>query len=127
MDVLETHIETSSDLFRANRDRMAALVAELRDALHDKTLAEIAKDKGKSVSGLVAALVAAEEKTIDQAVVEGRITKAQATEIKSKLDERMQALVNGELRAPGDGPHPGFWPGSGYPRGPPPVFGGPRA
>lgn len=101
--------------------------AELGDALHDKTLAEIAKDKGKSASGLVAALVAAEEKTIDQAVVEGRITKAQATEIKSKLDERMQALVNGELRAPGDGLHPGFWPGSGFPRGPPPVFGGPRA
>ena len=42
--------------------------AELREALQDKTLAEIAKDKGKSVDGLVKALVAAEEKTIDEAV-----------------------------------------------------------
>jgi acetyl-CoA carboxylase carboxyltransferase component len=30
MDIIETRIEPSSDLFRTNRDRMAALVAELR-------------------------------------------------------------------------------------------------
>src|SRR5262249_17351338 len=75
---------------------------ELREALHDKALADIAKGKGKSVSGLVAALVAAEEKTIDEAVADGKITKAQATDIKSRLDERTQALVNGELHGPRD-------------------------
>jgi len=101
-------------------------VDELRDALDDKTFAEIAKDKGKSVSGLVAAIVAAESKKIDQAVADGRITKAQATEIKSKLKDRMQSLVDGELHGPGDFRHR-FWPGSGYPRGPPPSFAGPRA
>jgi ribosomal protein S20 len=100
---------------------------ELRDALETKTLAEIAKDKGKSVSGLVAALVAAEEKKIDEAVASGRITKAQATEIKARLQDRMQALVDGELHGPGLGAHPGLWPGSGFPRGPPGAFGGPRA
>jgi ribosomal protein S20 len=99
---------------------------ELREALHDKTLAEIAKENGKSVDGLVKALVAAEEKAIDEAVADGRITKSQAAEIKSKLAERMQALVDGELRR-SFRPHPGFWPGSGSPRGPPPAFGGPRA
>jgi acetyl-CoA carboxylase carboxyltransferase component len=31
MDILETHIDPSSELFRANRDRMTALVGELRD------------------------------------------------------------------------------------------------
>ena len=31
MDVLDTHIDPSSDQFRANRDRMAALVRELRE------------------------------------------------------------------------------------------------
>jgi polyhydroxyalkanoate synthesis regulator phasin len=99
---------------------------DLREALDDKTLAEIAKDKGKSVSGLVAALVAAESKKIDQAVTDGRITKAQATEIKSQMKDRMQSLVDGELHGPGDSRH-SFWPGSGYPRGPPPSFAGPRA
>ncbi len=99
---------------------------ELREALDGKTLTEVAKDKGKSVSGLVAALVAAEEKRIDEAVADGRITKAQATEIKSRLHDRMQALVDGELHGFRDCPHARMWPGSGFPRGPPSVF-GPRA
>jgi ribosomal protein S20 len=100
---------------------------DLRDALDDKTLADIAKEKGKSVSGLVAALVAVEKKRIDQAVTDGRITKAQATELESRLQERMLALVNGELRGPSDEPHSRFFWGPGSPRGPPPAFGGPRA
>ena len=113
LDVAATYLGMSED--------------ELREALDGKTLAEIAKDKGKTTSGLVAALVAAEEKKIDEAVASGRITKAQATEIKARLQDRMQALVDGELHGPGPGAHPGLWPGSGYPRGPPGAFGGPRA
>ena len=30
MDILETHLDTTSGLFQANRDRMTALVSELR-------------------------------------------------------------------------------------------------
>jgi uncharacterized protein YidB (DUF937 family) len=101
--------------------------ADLRGALEDQTLAEIAKEKGKSVDGLVKAIVAAQEKKIDQAVADGRITKAQATELEARLSDRVEALVNGELHR-GDGPsRHGFFPGSGFPRGPPPAFGGPRA
>ena len=100
--------------------------ADLRAALDDQTLADIAKKKGKSVSGLVKAVVAAEEKKIDEAVADGRITRAQASELKSKLTERMQALVNGELGDHRVRPGPGFWPGPGSPRAPP-AFGGPRA
>jgi ribosomal protein S20 len=100
--------------------------AELREALEDKTLAEIAQEKGKSVQGLVQALVAVEAKRIDEAVTEGRITKDQASELKARLDEHVEALVNGELRGLRDGRHPGVWPGSGSPRAPP-VFGGPSA
>jgi len=110
----------------AAADYLGMSEADLREALQDKTLAEIAKDKGKSVGGLVKAIVAAEENAIDEAVADGRITKAQASEIKSKLAEHANALVNGELRH-GDGPHRRFWPGSGSPRGPPGAFGGPRA
>ena len=58
--------------------------AELREALQDKTLAEIAKEKGKSVSGLVAALVAAQEKRIAAAVADGRLTQSQASELKAE-------------------------------------------
>jgi ribosomal protein S20 len=100
--------------------------ADLREALENKTLAEIAKEKGKTAGGLVQAIVAAEEKTIDEAVADGRITKAQASEIKSRLAEHVKALVNGELRN-GERPYRRFWPGSGFPRGPPELFGGPRA
>ena len=100
--------------------------ADLRAALDDQTLADIAKKKGKSVSGLVKAVVAAEEKKIDEAVTDGRITKAQASELKSRLTERMQALVNGQLGEHGERPGPGFWPGPGSPRAPP-ALGGPHA
>jgi hypothetical protein len=100
--------------------------AELRDALHDKTLVEIAKDKGKSVSGLVAALVAAQEKRIAAAVADGRLTQEQASQLKANLEDRTKDLVNGELRGFRDGRHSEFWPGSGDPRAPP-AFGGPRA
>jgi len=100
--------------------------ADLREALDDQTLADIAKKRGKSVSGLVNSLVAVEANKIDEAVADGRITKAQASELKSKLTDRVQALVNGELGEHGERPGPGVWPGSGSPRAPP-AFGGPRA
>ena len=100
--------------------------AELRDELQDKTLAEIAKSKGKSVNGLVQQLVATQTKRIDEAVADGRLTDQQATELKADLQKHMEALVNGELHGPGEGRQPRFWPGSGSPRAPP-HFGGPPA
>jgi polyhydroxyalkanoate synthesis regulator phasin len=101
---------------------------ELREELRDKTLAEIAREQGKTAAGLVQQLVAVQTKRIDEAVDDGRITEEQATELKEGLDERMQALVEGELRWRKDGPRHRFWPGSGSPRAPPPsFFGGPSA
>jgi polyhydroxyalkanoate synthesis regulator phasin len=100
--------------------------AELREELRDATLAEIAREKGKTAAGLVQQLVATQTKRIDEAVADGRLTDEQATELKADLDEHMEALVNGELRRGGDGRHPRFWPGSGSPRAPP-TFGGPSA
>lgn len=101
--------------------------AELRDALEDQTLAEIAEEQGKTASGLVQQLVATQTKRIDEAVVDGRITEEQATELETGLNERMQELVNGELRGRGDGERHRFWPGVGSPRAPPSFFGGPPA
>jgi hypothetical protein len=100
---------------------------ELREELRDKTLAEIAREQGKTAAGLVQQLVAVQTKRIDEAVDEARITEDQATELKEGLDERMQALVDGELRRRSDAPRHRFWPGSGSPRAPPPLHGGPSA
>ncbi len=92
--------------------------AELREELRDKTLADVAKESGKTASGLVDALVAAQTKRIDAAVDEGKLTDEQAGRLKAGLQERMQALVEGDFRRPDAGPHR-FWPGSGSQRGPP--------
>ena len=99
--------------------------AELRNELADKTLPEVAKEKGKSVDGLVQVLATAAEKRIDDAVAGGRLTEEQATELRSELDDRIEALVNGELRGHGRGFHPGFGSGGISPRGPP-GFAGPH-
>lgn len=98
---------------------------ELREELRDKTLGEVAEEKGKTPAGLVNELVAAQTKRIDDAVDEGKLTDEQAARLKAGLEERMQALVDGDFRGPSEGRHR-FWPGSGSPRAPP-GFGGPSA
>jgi hypothetical protein len=91
----------------------AALRASLESG---KTLAEVAKEKGKSVDGLIAALVADKTKELDAAVAAGRLTKAQRDELAADLKERVTAHVNGER--PSGGPrlhgHGGFGGGPGF-------------
>jgi polyhydroxyalkanoate synthesis regulator phasin len=71
----------------------AELRAELRDG---KSLADIAKAEGKSVDGLVQALLVEARQTLDQAVEEGRLTEAQADEVRDGLEDRVRDLVNHE-------------------------------
>jgi polyhydroxyalkanoate synthesis regulator phasin len=104
--------------FRA-LDGAAAYLGITVDALRTelaggKSLADVAKAKGKSVDGLVSALVAAETKEIDDAVTAGRLTKEQATSVKANLKARITDLVNG--KAP-EGFGPGFGPRRGHPWG----------
>ncbi len=101
----------------------AELGAELEDG---KTLAEIAKAEGKSVSGLVQALVKEAKARITEAVADGRLTQARADELEAGLEERITDLVNGELHGAGPGIHHGFGPGSGFHGGAPGLI-GPRA
>ena len=96
---------------------------ELRDQLADKTLAEIAKSKGKSVDGLVQTLVTAAEKTVDEDVASGKLTQEQADNVKAELKNHIEGLVNGEHPDGRDGFHPGFRPDDAFPRGPPGVDG----
>jgi hypothetical protein len=86
--------------------------AELRTELENgKTLAQIAKDHGKSVDGLIDTLVASAKQKLDHAVAAGRLTKAEETQMLAALKDRITNLVNS--RGLG-GPHfrgPGFGPG----------------
>ncbi|GIU95245.1 MAG: hypothetical protein KatS3mg012_1702 [Gaiellaceae bacterium] len=86
--------------------------AELRSRLaQGATLADVAKEEGKSVDGLVAALVRDVESKIDEAVADGRLTEEQGAEAKERVSDRVSALVNGELRPPGFGRWREAWPG----------------
>jgi polyhydroxyalkanoate synthesis regulator phasin len=100
-------------------DYLGLTEAELREQLRDKTLAEIARDEGKTVAGLVQALVSSAQKAIDEAVATGRLTEEQATELKTNLDDRIEAFVNGEFRDRGFGFHHRFRSGDASPRAPP--------
>jgi Spy/CpxP family protein refolding chaperone len=71
--------------------------AELREALQNgKTLAQVARDQGKSVDGLVDVLVADVEKKLDQS----NLTEAQKQKMLSGIRERVTDLVNGRFPAP---------------------------
>ena len=92
--------------------------AELHSQLASgKSLADIAKDKGKSVDGLKKAMTADLTTKLDAAVKDGKLTKAQADEILKRTNDRLDDIVNAKFE-PGmrfghhgfDGPmgmHPG--------------------
>ena len=65
-----------------------------------KTLAQVAKDQGKSVDGLVAALKADMKQKLDRAVSAGQITKAQEDEALKDAETRFENLVNGKFIRP---------------------------
>ena len=78
--------------------------AQLHSELESgKTLAEIAKDHGKSADGVVNALVEAAKQKLDAAVKAGRLTQAQADQMLNDLHSRITDLVNGKFSAPPDG------------------------
>jgi len=85
----------------------AQLFTKLKDG--KTSLADVAKAQGKSVDGLEQALVAAEQKELDQAVKDGKLTQAQADAIAKELPARVKQRVE----TAGFGPH-------GGPGGPPP-------
>ena len=65
-----------------------------------KTLAQVAKDQGKSVDGLVDVVKADMKKKLDRAVSDGAITKAQEDEALKDADTRLRNLVNGKFIRP---------------------------
>jgi hypothetical protein len=71
--------------------------ADLRESLADgDTLAEVAVEEGKSVEGLIDALVAAARDRLDEAVETGRLTDERRDALAAGLEERITMLVNRE-------------------------------
>ena len=67
---------------------------QLRNELRSGTsLAQIAKERGKSVDGLVAAMLAPVKARLAKAVENGRLTKARADAILARLTQGANALV----------------------------------
>ena len=101
-------------------------VAELRTQLETgKSLAEVAKAKGKSVDGLEKALAAELKKKLDAAVKAGKLTQAQADEMQARMAEHLNDLVNGTgMGGHRMGGHGMGGPGMG---GPPPGGAAPAA
>jgi hypothetical protein len=77
-----------------------------------KSLADIAKDQGKSVDGLVQAMVADAKKGLDQAVKDGNLSQSQANDILAQVKQHITDFVNGT--AP-QGFGPNFRGKSGFP------------
>lgn len=81
-------------LLGAAADYLGVTEAELRTELRNgSSLADVAKTKGKSTSGLTKALHDAVKEDLDAAVKAGRITQAQADEALSRFDEHVDELI----------------------------------
>ena len=71
--------------------------AQLRSELEGgKSLAQVAKDHGRTVGGLVDALVADVKKHLDAAVASGRMTKADEEQFLADVKQRITDFVNGK-------------------------------
>lgn len=85
-----------TDLLGTAADYLGLTRAELREATAGgKSLAQVAKDKGKSVDGLKKALRDAVGKNLDQAVKNGDLTKEQAARLKEAWSSQIDRFVDG--------------------------------
>ena len=99
--------------FQAAQSYLGVTDQQLKDALQSgKSLADIAKDKGKTTAGLAKAMTDAITKAADQAVKDGKLTKDQRDALVSNATKWVQH----EIAETHDG-HRGFGPGG--------PFGGP--
>jgi hypothetical protein len=97
-------------------DYLGMTEAQLQAALESgKTLAQVAREKNKSVDGLVDALVKNAEQKLDDAVEAGRLTEAEKNEMLQGLRERTRDIVNGRFpRLKGPGFHHRVEPGASF-------------
>jgi Arc/MetJ-type ribon-helix-helix transcriptional regulator len=84
----------------AAADYLGLTQAELRTKLNaGRTLADIAKARGKSVDGLKQAILDEAETKLDQLVEDGELTQAEADEMLARMKSHIDELVdNGMFR-----------------------------
>ncbi|SDC78263.1 hypothetical protein SAMN02799630_01474 [Paenibacillus sp. UNCCL117] len=70
---------------------------ELKISLQNKTLVEVAQERGVSEADLIAKLKAVRIAQLDQAVASGKLTADQAALMKEKLEKHLTFLVNHNL------------------------------
>jgi len=93
-----------SDSLAAAAKYLGVSESALRDQLNDgKSLADIAKAQNKDVNGLKDAILAAAKTDLDKAVSDKKLTQSQADDVYDRLKDRIDDMVNGQLRL--RGPH----------------------
>src|SRR5439155_6036452 len=88
LDAAATYLDTTVD----------KLATELQAG---KSLADVAKEKNKSVDGLEQALTDAAKKKLDAAVADKRITQAQADAMLAEVKQHVSELVQAKGLCPG--------------------------
>jgi hypothetical protein len=93
-----------SDSLAAAAKYLGLSESALRDQLNDgKSLADVAKAQNKDVNGLKDAILAAAKTDLDKAVSDKKLTQSQADDVYDRLKDRIDDMVNGQLRL--RGPH----------------------
>lgn len=102
------HLETAAEVIGIEVDALGDAVRE------GQSLAEVAEVNGSSAQAVIEALVAEMNSRLDQAIEDGKLTAAQADEIRTDAPDRITAMVNGEYEGRvGFGRHHGMGPGPG--------------
>ena len=86
----------------------------LAAARHDgASLAQIAVENGKTVAGLQKAITAAFQVRLDAAVSAGKVTSAQADQLRARFEAQVQTMLTRTATGPVDGRGPGAGMGLG--------------
>jgi transposase-like protein len=89
------------DAAQAAAKEIGVSTSDLKDAhKNGKSIAQVAKDHGKSVDDVVNAIVKAASADVDQAVKDGKLDSQKADQIKQNLPDRAKQLVNREPKKP---------------------------
>jgi uncharacterized protein (DUF433 family) len=83
------------DAVQAAAKAIGVSTDDLKQAVKNgKSIAQVAKDHGKSADDVVNAIVNAAKSDVDQAVKDGKLDAQRADQIKSKLPDRVKQFVN---------------------------------
>ena len=95
---LHGHFRGPGENLAAAAEYLGLSVEELHDRLDGRSLADLARARGKSVDGLKQAIVDAARKDLDEAVADGELTQEEADARLERVQAHVEELVNAEFR-----------------------------